>query len=172
MDPPEWGSDDALFRHPLPPPPGWIAETGGLDLPGEHGRGLAVSDLAAGDDVCGARVRLLAVARLLEEWHAAHPGEDGIFGHTPSTMMQYLHRELKAAGVDWQPHDLRRAAVDQLYRAGVDPGAAAALVGHSPTTALRHYRRASEEDLQAAVARTGLGHVPAGEVILFRRKGS
>ncbi len=65
----------------------------------------------------------------------------------------------------WSPHGLRRAAVGRLYRAHVEVGAAAALLGHSPEVALRHYRQVADEDLREAVCASGLGVVPAGEVI-------
>jgi integrase len=70
----------------------------------------------------------------------------------------------------WTAHALRRAAVDALYRAGVDVSVAAAVLGHSPAVALRHYRRASEDDRHEAVRRARLGVVPVlGEVVPLRR---
>jgi integrase/recombinase XerC len=65
----------------------------------------------------------------------------------------------------WTPHGLRRLACDTLYRAGVDVGTAAAVLGHSPQVALRYYRRASDADMREAVARARLGVLPAGDVI-------
>jgi hypothetical protein len=60
--------------------------------------------------------------------------------------------------------------VDALYRAGVDVSVAAAVLGHSPAVALRHYRRASEDDRHEAVRRARLGVVPVlGEVVPLRR---
>jgi integrase len=52
---------------------------------------------------------------------------------------------------------LRRLAVDEMQRAGVDVGTAAALTGHSPTVMLVHYRQATRADLRAALRRSGLG---------------
>jgi site-specific recombinase XerD len=49
------------------------------------------------------------------------------------------------------PHGIRRAVVDRLYRAGVAPEVEASLLGHSPGTALQHYRRVSESERTAAV---------------------
>ena len=54
------------------------------------------------------------------------------------------------------PHGIRRSVTDALYRAGVAPEVEAALLGHSPATALTHYRRVSGEEAAAAVARTPL----------------
>ncbi len=51
---------------------------------------------------------------------------------------------------------LRRYAVRELYRAGVDPAVAASVVGHSPAVAMAHYRQVSEEERAEAVARARL----------------
>lgn len=86
---------------------------------------------------------------------------------------QGIRRACRDAGVaTWSPHGLRRLAVDELLRAGVDVGAAAAVTGHSPTTMLRHYRQASEADVSEAVARAGLGVAPAGQVLTLTGSGS
>lgn len=70
----------------------------------------------------------------------------------------------------WTAHALRRAAVDTLYRAGVDVGVAASVLGHSPDVALRHYRRAGEDERREAVRRAGLGVIVGGEVVEMRMK--
>lgn len=67
----------------------------------------------------------------------------------------------------WSVQALRRLAVDRLYGSGADPGEAAAILGHSPQVALRHYRRPRGEDLEAAIRAAGLGTLPGGEVIEF-----
>ena len=71
------------------------------------------------------------------------------------------------------PHGLRRLATDELYRKVGDVSAAAAILGHSPEVALRYYRKASLEDLRAAVVQAGLGTLPRGEVVALeeRRRG-
>lgn len=80
-----------------------------------------------------------------------------------------LARACEAAGVQpWSSHGFRRAAVDQLLRAGVDIGTAAALLGHSPQVMLQHYRQATADDLVQAVQRARLGVLPAGDVVEFR----
>jgi integrase len=71
----------------------------------------------------------------------------------------------------WSVHGLRRLAVDQLARGGVDVATAAALLGHSPAVMLGHYRRVQAADLEAAVARVQLGEAPAGQVIALRPRG-
>mgnify|MGYP000948463154 CR=1 FL=1 len=74
----------------------------------------------------------------------------------------------EAAGVPvFAPQGLRRAAVGALYRSGVDVGTAAAFLGHSPVTALHHYREASEADRRGAMLRSGLGRLveEQGQVI-------
>jgi len=76
----------------------------------------------------------------------------------------------QAVGVpEYTPQGLRRLAVDALYEAAqaskVDVGTVAALMGHSPATALRHYRTPSRKSKRAAVLAAGLGTVPdTGEV--------
>jgi len=76
----------------------------------------------------------------------------------------------QAVGVpEYTPQGLRRLAVDALYEAAqqskVDVGTVAALMGHSPATALRHYRTPSRKSKRAAVLAAGLGTVPdRGEV--------
>jgi integrase len=68
----------------------------------------------------------------------------------------------KALGLPvWSAKGLRQAAVRQLYRTGSDPGVAGAQLGHSPKVALKHYDEVRAEDLAVAVARAGLGVLPA-----------
>jgi integrase len=67
-------------------------------------------------------------------------------------------------------HDIRASVVATLYRSGTDPGTAAALAGHSPTTALAYYHRATADDLRAAVERAQLGVLTADNVIPMRRR--
>lgn len=94
-----------------------------------------------------------------------------IYGLRESTIQTYVHQAIdrgcKHAGVQhFSAQGLRRAAVDELARSGIDPGTAAALLGHSPTIMLQHYRQATAEDLRRAAAK--LGTVPAGKVHQFR----
>lgn len=76
----------------------------------------------------------------------------------------------QAVGVpEYTPQGLRRLAVDALYEAAqdakVDVGTVAAIMGHSPSTALRHYRTPSMKAKRAAVVAAGLGMVPvSGDV--------
>jgi integrase len=82
-----------------------------------------------------------------------------------------LARACEAAGVQpWSSHGFRRATVDQLLRAGIDIGTAAALMGHSPQVMLQHYRQATADDLVDAVQRARLGVLPAGDVVEFKKK--
>lgn len=91
-----------------------------------------------------------------------------VCGVRPATVRSRLHDYLRDACKDleierWSPYGLRRAAVSHLYRAGEDPSVSAALLGHSPAVALRHYRQVRDEDLRAVVRRTGLGLLPVAE---------
>ncbi len=89
-------------------------------------------------------------------------------GSVGSTLGSHIARACKAAGVPYfTPHGLRRAAVDNLLRAGVDVGTAAALLGHSPAVMLKHYRRASEADVANAAAVLGRAAV-GGRVLPFK----
>lgn len=85
-----------------------------------------------------------------------------------------VHDNLRSAcaSLDVAPfavHGLRRLAVDQLARSGVDIATAAALLGHSPAVMLEHYRRVQASDLVAAVGRVQLGEAPAGQVLPLLR---
>lgn len=53
----------------------------------------------------------------------------------------------------FSPQGVRRAVVQALYRNGADPGIAAALMGHSPEVALKHYRQATFDEQAAALNR-------------------
>lgn len=91
---------------------------------------------------------------------------DLVHGVAASTVRTYLTVRIAQACAElgrprWTPHALRRAAVDRLYRSGVDVAAAAALLGQSPQVALRSYRQVSESDVEAAVRRAQLGPRPA-----------
>ncbi len=98
-----------------------------------------------------------------------------VVGASPNTVIARLHVHItnacKALGQPrWSPYGLRRAAVQQLYRSGVEPSTAAAMLGHSPATAMQHYRQVVETDMAEAVLRSGLGALPkAGDVIPFNR---
>lgn len=88
-----------------------------------------------------------------------------VLGVEPSSVLTSLRRYLTDACAEagvrrWTAHALRRLAVDLLYRAGVDVGTAASVMGHTPTVALRHYRRASQDDRSAAVRLARLGVLP------------
>lgn len=82
------------------------------------------------------------------------------------------HKACESAGVpDCEPYAIRRAACDALYRSGVDVGTAAAVLGHSPTVALAHYRRATEADKRKAMALAGLGSRPrTSKVVELRQR--
>ena len=64
----------------------------------------------------------------------------------------------------FSPHGLRRMIVNRVLRSGMDIKTAAELMGHSPKVMLSHYRRVTQEDRAAGVAKAGLGEalvVPA-----------
>ena len=64
----------------------------------------------------------------------------------------------------FSPHGLRRMIVNRVLRSGMDIKTAAELMGHSPCVMLSHYRRVTQEDRAAGVAKAGLGEalvVPA-----------
>ena len=54
-------------------------------------------------------------------------------------------------------HGLRRMVVNRILRSGMDIKTAAELMGHSPGVMLSHYRRVTQEDRAAGVAKAGLG---------------
>jgi integrase len=71
----------------------------------------------------------------------------------------------------WSPHGLRRLAVDEMQRAGVDVGTAAAVTGHTAVTMLRFYRQPTATDKALAVKMARLGYAPEGKVIAMRKGG-
>lgn len=92
-----------------------------------------------------------------------------VTGHLGSV---HLRRACAAVGVKrFSPHGLRRAAVDAFLRAGVDPGTAAAFLGHSPQVMLAHYRRATAEDQRRALLAAGLGSLDGGGLVPFTPRG-
>lgn len=110
------------------------------------------------------------VAEQLWAWMPAGGRPDAyVLGLTPGASKKALWVALDRAGVDWSAHAVRRAAVDRLYRAGVDVGTASALLGHTPEVALRHYRRAADEDLQDAIRLAALGTLPQGGQVIDLR---
>ena len=95
-------------------------------------------------------------AELLEALEAVR-GNAGDLVLWPNTnewnTRRVLVRACRAAEVrHFTPYALRRLAVDTLYRV-TDPGTAAAILGHSATVALKHYRRASDLETRSAMAR-------------------
>lgn len=130
----------------------------------------------------GTRVVPIAapVVASLELWRAEHPRHaegDRIWGVGGSSvrakMRLILAKACERAKVPrFTAQGLRRAAVDALYRAGVDPAAAAAVVGHSPAVALAAYRRATEADRRRAVRAARLGYLDDTQVLsIDRREG-
>jgi integrase len=111
------------------------------------------------------RVPLPRPARAALEAHGAWAGPLGV----PRRLCDHLRRACLRLGQEpWTIHGLRRLAVDQLARGGVDIATAAALLGHSPAVMLGHYRRVQAADLEAAVARVQLGEAPGGQVVALR----
>ena len=79
----------------------------------------------------------------------------GLWGAQPHSaskqVYELLRQACEKAGVQrWKPHGLRRLAVDQLLRSGVDVASAAALLGHSPAVMLSKYRQVTDTDLRRA----------------------
>ena len=76
----------------------------------------------------------------------------------------------------FSPHGLRRAAEDALYGTGADVSVSAALMGHSPAVALKHYRQVADSERAKAIktARLGYFDVPgeSGKVVPFKGGGS
>ncbi len=54
-------------------------------------------------------------------------------------------------------YGLRRLAVDRLYRRVGDPATAAAMLGHSPETAMKYYRSVGRDAKREAARAAGLG---------------
>lgn len=75
-----------------------------------------------------------------------------------TSLRRYLADACALAGCRrWTAQGLRRLAVDAVYEAGVDPGTAGRLIGHSPAVALRFYRRANAANVRDAARRARLG---------------
>jgi integrase len=100
-----------------------------------------------------------------------------VFGVTPKGMenqfRKLLGRAAKAADVPaFTPHGLRRFAVDEMCRAGVDVGTAAAITGHSVQIMLAYYRQANLADMEAAVAAARLGSFGSGNYTVLEFPGA
>lgn len=94
----------------------------------------------------------------LATWERRGERVHGVAVNTVAQLTLRLEQACEAVKVPkFSAHGLRRAGVTRMYRAGVDPAVAAAVFGHSPTTAMRHYRAVAEEDLAAAVVASGMG---------------
>lgn len=116
------------------------------------------------------------VAAELRTWTRGDPDEL-VLGVTKNTATAHTQRELarvaEALGMPRvSPNGLRRAMTDALYRSGVGVDQEAALLGHSPETAMRIYRKVSEADLSRAVALAGVGMPVDGRVLPFERLGT
>lgn len=104
-----------------------------------------------------------SVAELVARWRPAEvdPAAPVLgvgVGTVCAMLLTKVHESCDRLGVRWfRLHDVRASVVGTLYRAGVDPGVAAAIAGHSPATALEYYRRATDEDMRAAAERAALG---------------
>ena len=82
-----------------------------------------------------------------------------------SLSQRYLPRVCKALKLpDYKPHGFRRLAVDSLYDQGVDPTVSAAMLGHSPQTAGKYYRRATLDRKRKAAEGAGLHTLSTGLV--------
>lgn len=105
--------------------------------------------------------------RELGTWERRDDGKLWPFSRVGSTLRHALTSAARQAGVHrFGAQGLRRLAVDTLYGA-VGPDVAAAQIGHSPKTALRHYRQVQDRQIREALLRSGLGALPGegGEVI-------
>lgn len=102
---------------------------------------------------------------LVAALQAIGPGEAGArvlaCAHsTARAIYDRLEVACRAAGVPrFAPGALRRAAVVALYRTG-DPSVAGAIIGHSPTVAMRHYRDVAKDEQRDAMRLARLGHLP------------
>jgi len=83
-----------------------------------------------------------------------------------------IERACGRAGVPaFTSHGLRRRAVNDLYRQGVDIPTASSIIGHNAQTMARHYARARDgEGRKAAALVLGRGARP-DNVLPFRRSG-
>jgi len=118
----------------------------------------------------------LEVVQALKTWGVGGP-DDLVLGVSPKMVLghlssRYLAKACKTAGVHrFTPYGLRRCGEDRLARAGVDVAVYAAILGHSPAVALKHYRRATMDDCRAAMKRAALSHLPSGDVLPFAQGG-
>lgn len=86
----------------------------------------------------------------------------------------YLGEASAELGLDKvTPNGIRRSVTDLLLRTRQGADREAALLGHSPETALRHYRQVTSEELQATVIEAGLGvpTMPGQVIALPTRRG-
>lgn len=121
----------------------------------------------------GARVVPLhpTVAAEVRSWDRG-ASTAGVWGVSPKRAVVGVQHELARVsealelGGRVSPNGLRRSLVDALYDAGAHPDVEAALLGHSPQTALATYRRIREDRLRSEVVRTGLGLPTAPGVVL------
>jgi integrase len=103
---------------------------------------------------------------VLEAWRETQLGDDPrLLGVAPSTVTTQLCRALQAAGCRWTFHGLRRLAVDEMARNGVDPATAASITGHSVKTMMKHYRSVTDDDRRKAIVKARLGALPRGKVL-------
>jgi integrase len=110
----------------------------------------------------------VAVAEM-RTWTRAHP-EARVWDRAPATIRSSLtvtwHRVCRLVGVrPFVFQALRRHATDALYDAGADPGVESAQIGHSAQVAIGNYRKARKNKVREVLNRSGLGVVPAGDVI-------
>lgn len=125
--------------------------------------------LRAGASKTGRRVVPLhpRVVTTIADWPRVTDRVIGVGANTIGALNERIRLACESLHAPrWSCHGLRRAAVDRLYRSGVDPAVAASMFGHSAKTAMEHYRRVTDADLAAAVLTSGLGLMPEpGQVI-------
>ena len=106
------------------------------------------------------------MARELSEFTATH-NHELLLGPKAKTSVEWIQARLLSS-TPFCCKSFRRAAVDKLYSSGIDPSAAAALMGHSIEVAMKSYRRATEADARRAAQAAGLGSCsPPGKIIKF-----
>lgn len=105
----------------------------------------------------------------LEDYRAGAPADARMWPVAVATVRNdlsrtWLDRACAAAGVPrFGPQAVRRHASDALLESGMEIGPYAAQMGHSPTTALRHYRQPTPAQQRASVRRAGLGRLEEDE---------